>query len=68
MNVVNTMVGLLMKDVEVDQGIQVFRLKRNEVKMTGIMTSSAVTSIIPQDNGLEIHTLNSIYDLEWLAG
>ena len=61
-----TMEGRLDMEIEVGKRVEMIRTKRNDVEMTGVFSSSPVTKIIPKDGGLEFHTLNSIYHLEWL--
>lgn len=59
--------GLLFQDVQVGKPVLVERYVRNGEKVLGVMNTSIVQSIEPQGNGvLLLHTMNSIYRLEFL--
>jgi hypothetical protein len=61
-------VGTLIRDVEVDKPMLIERFMRNGEEVPGVMTTSLVKSIVPQDDGsLFVHTENSIYCLSYLS-
>lgn len=59
-------VGVVNGDIEVGKPVIIERYIRNGEKIFGIMNTSIVQKIIPQSNGLELHTLNSVYRVEFL--
>lgn len=61
-----SMTGWLLEDIEVGKRACMFRKTRNDVEFPGVFSSSVVAEILPKDGGLEFHTENSIYHLEWL--
>lgn len=59
--------GRLYNEIEIGMPVLVERYIRNGEKVLGVMNTSAVKSIEPKDNGvLHLHTMNSVYRLEFL--